>query len=200
MLAGCSFTPGRITGPSDGDADVRDSGDLDVAVDDAPGDAAADGVTGDATFTCPSGYVAAGTAQYRYAPSNTGNFNAARGDCENDDDAGTFTGFTHLVVLSGETERAQLATFVAGIDDQKVWIGVTDRVLDGTWRWVTAEPIVGYPPASGTPWKSGEPNDDGDCVQMLSGSVHELEDRPCTSDNERYVCECDAYAEDPTSY
>ena len=45
------------------------------------------------------------------------------------------------------------------------WIGLTDEVIEGTWRWVTGEAY------SYTSWNPGEPNNAGneDYVQFVGG-------------------------------
>ena len=57
----------------------------------------------------------------------------------------------HLVTITSADENA----FVEGIvpDSTIVWIGFTDEVIEGTFEWVTAEPVI-Y-----TNWNAGEPND-----------------------------------------
>ncbi len=55
----------------------------------------------------------------------------------------------HLVTISSAGENA----FVGGIGNH--WGGMTDETVEGTWVWVTGEPVV-Y-----TSWASGEPNNSG---------------------------------------
>jgi hypothetical protein len=45
------------------------------------------------------------------------------------------------------------------------WIGLTDEVVEGQWRWVTGEPF------SWSNWNSGEPNNAGneDYIQFVGG-------------------------------
>ncbi|HEX6916287.1 MAG TPA: HYR domain-containing protein [Chitinophagaceae bacterium] len=57
----------------------------------------------------------------------------------------------HLVTINSAAENA----FVSGMSSQFIWIGFTDRDVEGTYRWITNEPIV-Y-----TNWNSGEPNNAG---------------------------------------
>lgn len=54
----------------------------------------------------------------------------------------------HLVTISNAAENA----FVSAMSNQFIWIGLTDRSSEGTFGWVTSEPV------SYSNWNSGEPN------------------------------------------
>jgi hypothetical protein len=57
----------------------------------------------------------------------------------------------HLVTINSLAEN----TFVSAMNSAFIWIGYTDRDVEGTYRWVTNEPVV-Y-----TNWNGGEPNNAG---------------------------------------
>ncbi|GAB4094175.1 HYR domain-containing protein [Flaviaesturariibacter terrae] len=57
----------------------------------------------------------------------------------------------HLVTISDAQENA----FVSAMSPNFIWIGHTDREVEGTFKWVTSEPVT-Y-----TNWNSGEPNNYG---------------------------------------
>ncbi|GAB4094174.1 HYR domain-containing protein [Flaviaesturariibacter terrae] len=57
----------------------------------------------------------------------------------------------HLVTISDAQENA----FVSAMSPNFIWIGHTDREVEGTFKWVTSEPVT-Y-----TNWNSGEPNNAG---------------------------------------
>ncbi|RYZ22533.1 MAG: HYR domain-containing protein [Chitinophagaceae bacterium] len=58
----------------------------------------------------------------------------------------------HLVTISSLAENQ----FVSAMSPSYIWIGHTDRAVEGTFKWVTSEPVT-Y-----TNWNSGEPNNAGD--------------------------------------
>ncbi|MCK9411769.1 MAG: HYR domain-containing protein [Prolixibacteraceae bacterium] len=68
--------------------------------------------------------------------------------------------------------------FIAGFIAQRIWIGFTDRDVEGTWKWITSEP-VNY-----THWAPGEPNNAGNedwAVINWSGTNPDWNDLPLTS-------------------
>lgn len=72
-------------------------------------------------------------------------------DANNAANALTFNGVSgHLVTITSASENA----FVGALSsvDFRPWIGLTDKDVEGTFAWVTGEPVV-Y-----TNWSSGEPN------------------------------------------
>jgi len=57
----------------------------------------------------------------------------------------------HLVTITNAAENL----FVSQFNSERIWIGHTDRDVEGDWKWITNEP-VDY-----TNWAPGEPNDAG---------------------------------------
>jgi len=75
-------------------------------------------------------------------------------DAKSAAEASVFEGVNgHLVTITSASENA----FVEGLvpNNSIVWIGFTDEVNEGTFLWVTGEPVI-Y-----TNWNAGEPNDSG---------------------------------------
>ena len=86
-----------------------------------------------------------------YRSTGVANWTTARTNCSN------MGG--HLVTITTSGEQSFLyALWPSG------WIGLTDEVIEGTWRWVTGETY------SYTNWNNGEPNNSGneDYVQFVS--------------------------------
>jgi hypothetical protein len=174
----------------------------DGSLGDAPppgGDARADDALPpmpDAQAACPPSYVGVtgSTSRYRKSTLLRTWFEAAA-DCADDQ-----PGRTHLVVIGNDGERSVVN---AALPDALTWIGVSDTVGEGTWLWVTVEAVdADYPPAGGGgPWQSGQPDDGGngdeDCVAMLA--MGDFQDLDCAL-GVRYICECDAYADEPSHY
>lgn len=81
------------------------------------------------------------------------NFENASNHCE--------TAGGHLATISSQAEFEVAASAAVSY---LCWIGLTDESQDGTFTWITGDPLGGF-----APWKSNEPNngnDDEDCVEM----------------------------------
>jgi hypothetical protein len=151
----------------------------------AGGDLAGQCVTSSA---CPARYaitLPVGGSRYRtVAVPTTGP--DAQADCAADG------GGSHLAVIGCDAERTGAGALVGG----DFWIGLSDRVAEGTFRWVT--------PAGSTftAWAGGQPDDpDGteDCVEQRPTMMAGWHDQPCTK-LLAYVCECDGVASAPAAY
>ena len=86
----------------------------------------------------------------------------------------------HLVTITSAAENAFVSSLIATIE-HSVWIGATDRDVEGAWRWVTGEQFW-QGGSAGTPgptvfyanWGLGQPDDFGsgqDVATIFGGSV-----------------------------
>jgi hypothetical protein len=136
---------------------------------------------------CPDDYEPLGELGGVYRLSfGTASWSLAEADCE-DDGLGT-----HLVVLDDEAELARVVSLL-GISD--AWIGVTDRVTEGSWMTVLGDE------ATLLPWAVAEPDDANggeDCAEMLAPEGT-FKDSACGL-LRYYVCECDGVEPDPSSF
>ncbi|XP_030279442.1 CD209 antigen-like protein C [Sparus aurata] len=86
------------------------------------------------------------------------------------------------LVIIGSTEEQDFIK-----QHQKImWIGLTDREMEGMWKWVDGSPLTT------SLWDSGEPNSAGgneDCVVMNSfKNVNSWNDERCENEN-FWMCE-----------
>lgn len=181
---------------SDDDASVDALGD--GAPSDTPGDAKM--IDAYVQKTCAElGYtlqVSSGSStRYRNGGTTKKTWLNAELDCADDASAANNV-HTHLVVLSNDQEAGGIHIDVLGSADAGgYWTGLTDRAAAGTYRWVTNEG-PGYPPASGSPWGTGQPNGSGGCVVFDNFSMFDVS---CI-ETHFFACECDAFAEDTTHF
>lgn len=163
-LTGCTFEPegippgsgDHITGPSDGMADA------------SPRDARWPLCMNDPDYR---EYVFH-DHRYRNSPQ-AGAWNDARRACEGEE--------AHLAVIDTHEENY----YVSGIARAtKVWIGLGDIAMEGTFMWVTGVPL------DFMNWHSDEPHDPGghDCVELDESGL--WRDEKC-SKRMYFVCECD---------
>lgn len=123
----------------------------------------------------PDGY-------YRAVTGNQRTWVNAQADCKDD-----VLDATHLIVLTTTAE----VTYMDALLGNDAWIGLSDRVTEGTFVTVTGEPD------DQRPFRPGEPNNGNgneDCVVMAGGGG--LDDRPC-GNTHRYLCECDGQPSTP---
>lgn len=95
----------------------------------------------------------------------------------------------HLVTITSQAEYDFVYNSVMpgtwdAYSTQPRWIGLNDKAVEGTFAWVTGEPVLA------TAWNSGEPNDSGgneDCVEMKwsGGAWNDLD---CTK-TRPFICE-----------
>jgi len=190
---------------SDGVLQDGDPADVDAATDamvDAPRDAPTEAGSGSDALQpmCPAGYADTlfnGT-MFKLVTNTTLTWTSAQTLCLAD--RGIATKYTHLLVLNNDVERGAFGTYLGNF--ASAWVGYSDRKVEGTFKWVTAE-MQNYPGVSDAPWASMEPSADSvddDCVYEAK-STAELFTASCSSEFlTAYVCECDAYPADTNNY
>lgn len=207
LVAGCDrlFSLIEVQHASDGSL-VDGEAPVDMGVDDnePPHDAMPDSMVDarpDATpdapgAACPATYAnPRNGSRYRLVATAT-TWLAAQTACKNDQIAGS-TKYTHLVVVSDDPERSFLYANVAGSNGQLHWLGYSDRVTEGTFKWVSTQ--TGYPGNGDDPWGSTEPSggDADDCVYM--DTLVAFHDEDCAKAHP-FICECDDFPDAPANY
>uniref|UniRef100_A0A8K9X7N3 C-type lectin domain-containing protein n=1 Tax=Oncorhynchus mykiss TaxID=8022 RepID=A0A8K9X7N3_ONCMY len=104
---------------------------------------------------CPRGWKKLGSSCY-YVSTEKKSWEESRQDCRNRG--------AHLVVIKNQ-EQQTLVNWLCGRNNY-VWIGLTDSVSEGTWKWVDDTPLTRKY------WKRGEPNGGAaeNCVYFYSWS------------------------------
>ncbi|XP_045074379.1 C-type lectin domain family 4 member E-like [Coregonus clupeaformis] len=130
--------------------------------------------------TCPKGWQKFESSWY-FLSTETKTWMESREDC--------LERGADLVIVNSDKEQE----FLFGLD-KRAWIGLTDSVTEGTWRWVDRTPLT-------TPsyWYQQQPdngNDDPangeeDCVELNTETwlpVKAWNDQSC-EDNRHWICE-----------
>jgi len=192
VATGCGRYGFEDSGLEGLDASGPDAGGPSTNPDAAPGspdagagspDAAAGSPDAGSSFLCAATYTfTLGTSKYRLNGTDT--WLSSELDCASDG-AGM-----HLAVID---DAAELTGLIALAGANATWVGVSDRVVEGTWRSVTGGN------AAVLPWSSGAPTAGGpDCVEW-NPTTNQFTDVACNASRYR-ICECDGIAVDPSSY
>ncbi|XP_045074563.1 C-type lectin domain family 4 member E [Coregonus clupeaformis] len=133
-----------------------------------------DGV-GDQPSECPQGWKKLGSRCY-YISTKKNTWEKSRQDCR---DRGA-----DLVIINSQ-DKQTFVNWLCGVK-KYVWIGLTDSVTEGTWKWVDDTPLTT------TYWNSREPNGGvaENCAYFYSWSsdTGAWWDSGC-SDQYRWICE-----------
>jgi hypothetical protein len=179
-LAGCRMGFDKLGGDGGGgdDAPGGDGG--------SSGDGGTDGGgngTDGAMLSCPGNYAmllgAFNNSRYRVVDESE-DWDAAQAACLADGH--------HLAIPD---DASELNAMYTALVTENIWIGVTDRITEGTYLRVTGG-VQTY-----LPWDIGEP-DMEDCI-YIDGLTTQLVAQGCSS-GRRYICECDGAPTDPASY
>ncbi|XP_071264422.1 CD209 antigen-like protein C [Salvelinus alpinus] len=127
--------------------------------------------------TCPQDWKKSCCSCYYISPDKK-TWEDSRKDCQARE--------ANLVIIDSREEQALIKAF-----NRRAWFGLTDREVEGTWRWVDGTPLnTSY-------WTIGEPNNlqGEDCALVDNTQQDPLlawNDVPCNHTNswicERQVC------------
>lgn len=175
VIADATVT-GDANGPADASLDRRDAAVADAI---APPSA------------CPAGYGLVGGQRIK-VHTTPATWTTAQQTCLNE--RGNATSFTHLVVIADDIERSAIG---AHAGTMTFWLGLTDRVQDTRWAWVTNETAT-YPGLNEA-WAIDEPstNVGYDCALQRGNDDFLANDCGVALG---FICECDAYPNDPANY
>ncbi|KAM9398933.1 C-type lectin domain family 17, member A-like isoform 4-T4 [Salvelinus alpinus] len=128
--------------------------------------------------TCPEGWQQFNSSWY-FLSTETKTWEESREDC--------LERGADLVIINSDMEQ-----FLIGLN-KGAWIGLTDSVSEGTWRWVDSTPLtISY-------WHSQQPdngrddpkNGEEDCVELNTETwppAKAWNDQSCL-DNRHWICE-----------
>ncbi|XP_067373478.1 CD209 antigen-like protein C [Channa argus] len=127
--------------------------------------------------TCPTGWRKFSCSCYLLS-SLSGSWERGRADCR--------AKGADLVVI----ESDEVQTFVSGLTQQPAWIGLNDKEVEGTWKWIDGTPLIK------TYWVKGQPDNGGgssrwgdeDCAHIRNEENTRWNDLSCTA-SLRWICE-----------
>lgn len=198
-LAGCDglFGLNHIRDPGDDDdAAVDDAHQLDGRPIDATDDRMPDAYQQKNCVQLGYGLIIGGSTTHYRTGATQKSWIAAEIDCQDDVSAANNV-HTHLVVLESDIEASNVYSGVLFSNAPGgFWVGYSDRVTSGNFKWVTDE-VTSYPPSMGGPWETGQPDNSGDC--LLTTTQIRIDDVNC-NEVHYYACECDVNPVDPNNF
>ncbi|XP_062420863.1 CD209 antigen-like protein A [Pungitius pungitius] len=128
--------------------------------------------------TCPEGWKMFSCSCYLLSTRDD-SWTNARTDCR--------ANGADLVIIDSPQEQK----FLSSIAKDRAWIGLSDKEMEGTWKWVDGTPLTGA--YWGAPPDPVQPDDNGgkeDCVEILLrwNSERNWNDNVCTS-SFSWICE-----------
>lgn len=142
---------------------------------------------------CPAGFAAYGGHTYLRFDTTAGSWDSARAHCQ------SIGG--DLVSINNAQEQDAVYNGLVGTGRHDIWIGLTDSVTEGQFKWVDGTTPV-Y-----TNWHTGNPDDgyfNEDCVELnykshpQTGKWNDFRCSDGEGDNTGFICEvpvnCDANA------
>ncbi|XP_076603713.1 CD209 antigen-like protein C [Chaetodon auriga] len=129
------------------------------------------------TKTCPAGWRMFSHACY-FLSNEPGSWDKGREDCR---DRGA-----DLVVVNSHEEEI----FLTALTKKNVWIGLSDRDEEGTWKWVDGSPLtLTYWPAAQPDNGGGDPQwGEEDCVHIRTEMDTHWNDLSCEA-SLQWICE-----------
>ncbi|XP_060584435.1 asialoglycoprotein receptor 2-like [Ruditapes philippinarum] len=84
----------------------------------------------------------------------------------------------YVVHINDAIENIFLKSFLGDLKDDIHWIGLTDEVTDGIWKWSDTDTVATY-----FNWLPGQPNNgkSGNCVAMRAEYHYEWTDDACSA-------------------
>ena len=119
--------------------------------------------------SCPSGWVVNDNSCYLFSNGRPLDFYEAQVYCQSHG--------VHLVTVETSLENRFLKDYLSRLAYKGYWMGSTDEMVEGVWRWLGSDAIVSF-----KDWYPGEPNDarGEDCGYFESDFGNKWNDDVCT--------------------
>ena len=131
-------------------------------------------------MSCPSNFMTVSGHCYLYSATSEQWLDAEQ-QCE-------ATAGAHLAVVDDSAEAAVIVSLQI---TEVMWIGASDRIVEGDYRTVTDQPMY-------LNWVAGFPTAPEDCVE-ITGTTGKLKTLSCTNLNQ-FLCEWDGRPVVPANF